>query len=289
MNQDDSRTEGASPVSVTELQLDDIVGTWFNTSQSPDEISKVELSISNEQLMIRAVGSDNKNDWGEATVSPYTSPGSPHEMTGFEAKFASEVTERHLAANLKYGVLVIQCYKHVREGTRAGRYFTREFFHQRIEPAGRPASSETDHCQLPCTKVGDWLENTEDALQVGADLSAYLGTWRNTYQHSRGIASVELLRDGERYLFHASGVGELDDWGPASVRPFAENVGSRKASGFFARYDLEFVEMELAANFNKGLLIIAAYTRFIDGSGRADYFTREFFFHEQSCELESGC
>ena len=66
------------------------------------------------------------------------------------------------------------------------------------------------------------------------------------------------------------------------ARPFAPNVNSRKADGFTARYDFEFLEMSLAAYCAKGLIVVSQYTRFKDGTGRPDYFNREFFFKEES-------
>jgi hypothetical protein len=42
------------------------------------------------------------------------------------------------------------------------------------------------------------------------------------------------------------------------------------------------LEMSLAAYCAKGLIVVSQYTRFKDGSGRPDYFNREFFFKEES-------
>jgi hypothetical protein len=50
---------------------------------------------------------------------------------------------------------------------------------------------------------------------------------------------------------------------------------------FFAVYDFDFMRMFLAANMNKGLLIIASYNTFRDGSGRSNYFSREFFYRAE--------
>ncbi len=265
------------------IQREGIVGMWFNTNRTSPKIAKVELAYSAEDMMIRAYGAENDatNDWGEAAVAPHVSPDRPNEMTGFEAHFKSEAVERHLAANLKLGVLVIQCYKHVRGTDQDGSYFTREFFHQRIENFSEPCGGDGagDSSAWPYVKASDWLENT-DALTDGVDLTPYLGTWRNTYRHTRGISHLELLRDGDEFLVHAYGIAAQRDWGTVIALAYAQTVGSRDPSGFFAKYDFEFMEMQLAANFNKGLLIVAAYNRFKDGSSRADYFTREFFYHE---------
>ena len=53
-------------------------------------------------------------------------------------------------------------------------------------------------------------------------------------------------------------------------------------AGFLAVYDFDFMQMSLAANMNKGLLIIASYNTFRDGSGRSNYFSREFFYRAEA-------
>lgn len=269
--------------SAESIQRQGVVGTWFNTNRASSEIARVDLTYGADDWMIRAYSVEHgaTNDWGEVRLAPHVSPDRPREMIGFEARFESETVERHLAANLKYGVLVIQCYKHVKGSGAGAGHFTREFFHQRIEDSSEPGGDGEKDSALHGAQAGDWLANSADTPTGGADLTPYLGTWRNTWRHTRGISHLALLRDGDGFLVHAHGVASDRPWGAVSAWAYADNVGSPDPSGFFATYDFEFKEMRLAANFNKGLLIVAAYNRFHDNSGRADYFTREFFYHEQ--------
>ena len=113
---------------------------------------------------------------------------------------------------------------------------------------------------------------------AAVDLSHFLGTWINTFRDTRSITQFVLAQANPGYTITAyvsNGVGDL---GAAEVVPFAPNVDSRKADGFTARYDFEFLEMSLAAYYAKGLIVVSQYTRFKDESGRPDYFNREFFF-----------
>ena len=113
---------------------------------------------------------------------------------------------------------------------------------------------------------------------AAVDLSHFLGTWTNTFGDTRSITRFVLAQASPGYTITAyvsNGVGDL---GPAEVVPFAPNVDSRRADGFTARYDFEFLEMSLAAYYAKGLIVVSQYTRFKDESGRPDYFNREFFF-----------
>jgi hypothetical protein len=113
---------------------------------------------------------------------------------------------------------------------------------------------------------------------AAVDLSHFLGTWINTFRDTRSITQFVLAHASPGYTITAyvsNGVGDL---GAAEVVPFAPNVDSRRADGFTARYDFEFLEMSLAAYYAKGLIVVSQYTRFKDESGRPDYFNREFFF-----------
>ena len=68
------------------------------------------------------------------------------------------------------------------------------------------------------------------------------------------------------------------DW--MTVREIGWFCAGFHRPGFLARYDFGFADLTLAANEAKGLLIIAAFSTFRNGSGRSNYFTREFFYRE---------
>ena len=263
-----------------------MVGIWFNTNRESPEIAKVVLARQNQRLMLRAYGvkDGTVTDWGETDAIPHASPDKPGEVTGFEATFETGGIKRHLAANLKLGVLVIQCYNHTGSGGQ-GSYFTREFFHQQIQNAAEGASAHAGDIAVGtgprCSKAGDWLMTGTQPPTTTIDLNCYLGIWRNTCRHTQFASHIELLRDIDGYLVRGYGIDAPADWGAVPAIAYADEVGSQQAAGFFADYDFGFMDMRLAANFNKGLLIIAAYNRFKDGSGRANYFTREFFYDDR--------
>jgi hypothetical protein len=76
----------------------------------------------------------------------------------------------------------------------------------------------------------------------------------------------------------AYGAGALRDWGTVAAVPHAAGVDGREPAGFLAVYEFGFMQVVLAANLNKGLMIVASYNAFRDGSGRSNYFSREFFY-----------
>jgi hypothetical protein len=59
---------------------------------------------------------------------------------------------------------------------------------------------------------------------------------------------------------------------------FTDGATSSTSLAFRAFYDLGFKETILQAKVKKGVLVVANFNRFKDGSGRANYFSREFFY-----------
>jgi len=117
------------------------------------------------------------------------------------------------------------------------------------------------------------------------DVSPLLGTWINTNPGSRGIVRFVLgSRDGVLTV-RAFGAGLTEgteeperDWGEVDAeRIYTDGMTSGNVMSFTARYDFGFLESHLQANMNLGLLVVAGYNTFTDGSGRSSYFSREFY------------
>jgi hypothetical protein len=260
------------------------LGNWFNCDLETGEILSLSLTEGDGQLVLRAFGADDPSprDWGQTAAIPHVSGLGSREVSGFTARYDFGFMETQIAANLKYGVLVIQSYNVFRDGSGRPAYFTREFFHQdlgREAPLAHRAET-TGAPTLPCRMAADDPAEDTGTLHGTVDLSPLLGSWRNTYRGSKGIHRVALEREGDGYMLHGWGIGCDQDWGRVPVVPHATHVASRQPAGFLARYDFGFSELYLAANEAKGLLIIASFSTFCDGSARSSYFTREFFYRE---------
>jgi hypothetical protein len=63
---------------------------------------------------------------------------------------------------------------------------------------------------------------------------------------------------------------------PASA--YAAGAGGAAAIGLTAHYDFGFLETTLTGFIKSGIFILCTYNHWKDGSGRADYFTREFLY-----------
>lgn len=110
------------------------------------------------------------------------------------------------------------------------------------------------------------------------DLAALLGTWFNTDKNTGGVVRMTLAGTPEDFTVHAFGAGSPEhDWGRVPAVAYAANVGSPDGMAFSATYDFGFVETFLAAYTKSGILVLDTFNVFKDGSGRSNYFSREFF------------
>ena len=111
-----------------------------------------------------------------------------------------------------------------------------------------------------------------------------LGTWLNTNTATHGIASAVLARKGGQIVVRIVAAGDSApfDWGETAADLFAADASSTEAMAFRAFYDFGFMQTDLQAHVRQGVLIIAKFDRFEDGSGRSNYFSKEFFYRAES-------
>jgi hypothetical protein len=121
--------------------------------------------------------------------------------------------------------------------------------------------------------------DVDESDGVRVDVSALLGDWVNSNPETSGIARMSLKDDGGGLVLEVQAVGPegLISWGAAPVEVFAASPSSRVAAGFACVYDFGFAETRLQAMLLKGLAVLAQFHSFKDGSGRADFFVREYF------------
>ncbi len=116
---------------------------------------------------------------------------------------------------------------------------------------------------------------------VTLDTRALLGRWVNTHKSTQNITEVILMRRDKALYLRVVSVAEPRDWGEIRVQNlFADAGQSHCAISFTARYDFDFLQTELQANVNSGLLIITSLNRFKDKRNKSDYFCREYFYRE---------
>jgi hypothetical protein len=128
-------------------------------------------------------------------------------------------------------------------------------------------------------QICDRVEADAAAGASPADVSALPGLWLNSNPETSGIARMVMSEAGGRLSLQVYAVAPdgLVDWGTADVEVFSSSPSSRAAAGFVCRYDFGFAEALLQAMLLKGLMVLAQTHTFKDGSGRVDYFVREYF------------
>ena len=111
------------------------------------------------------------------------------------------------------------------------------------------------------------------------DITGLCGTWINTNPDTNGIARMIISEAAGTVSLQALAVGPdgLIDWGRTPLSLLSASPTARLAAGFSCRYDFGFVEVLLQAMIMKGLIVLAQIHSFKDGSGRADYFVREYY------------
>jgi hypothetical protein len=112
------------------------------------------------------------------------------------------------------------------------------------------------------------------------DAQPLVGTWMNTNDGTRGIIRVAVSLKEGGVAVRAFGACEPSpcDWGESYAEVFASEPDSIEGNAFNALYDFGFMETRLQAHIRQGLLVVAKFDRFKDDSGRANYFSKEFFF-----------
>jgi hypothetical protein len=112
---------------------------------------------------------------------------------------------------------------------------------------------------------------------VALDLSVLLGDWRNTNAAGR-IARIVCEPAGDDGRMRVRSYADGKDWGSVDAPVFAFTFESDQAGAFLAIYGLGSEEIRLQANVKSGVLVVVTLTRFLDESGRSNYFDREFFY-----------
>jgi hypothetical protein len=109
-----------------------------------------------------------------------------------------------------------------------------------------------------------------------------LGRWLNTNWETRGIAECTVACDGADISVDIIGVGEDGPihWPTARATRLAnlEEEAGQRTMAIAATFDFGFMRVDTHIRINKGVFVIVLFATFLDGSGRANYLNREFFY-----------
>jgi len=118
-----------------------------------------------------------------------------------------------------------------------------------------------------------------EVLAAKLDLSSLIGRWKNTNNATRGISEIIITENGKNLRVQTFGARASGprDWGERLATTYAYSVAGDIVAGFELTYDFGAQETLVTAIHNRGVLVIHAYHRFKDGSGRSNFISKEFF------------
>jgi len=296
------RLADAAPIRVDPLDLGPLLGIWRNANHRTWGITRVELTERDGQVWARTwavdPAADALVDWGEAPLDGVYSDGiRSNTVCGYRVSYDLGHARTQIQVNMLHSVAVCAAFTEFTDGSGRVNYFSREFLHR------RPGADT----RLPDRQAGAPYARGDDRLamlRAPIDPERLLATWRNTYEHSKGLSEVTCsFRDGTLYV-RVTGVGPDGpiDWGEVPATLYTDlsvTGGGRDTAGpltddrptphyadlsctdggpaYFATYEHGFMTVRLQGRFNIGILPNAIFTDFNDGSGRANFFMREVF------------
>jgi len=133
---------------------------------------------------------------------------------------------------------------------------------------------------LSSFRAGD-LEFPHPVARIASE--AMDGRWSKTNEAPQWIDSLVVETKGdELYVhIHGSSAPSPKDWGRVRADEIFGTLGGNgdaRAGGFIAHYDFPDMQVEVQANLNLGLLVVATFVQFKQPGPMADRFTREFFW-----------
>lgn len=110
------------------------------------------------------------------------------------------------------------------------------------------------------------------------DFSTIEGDWISVTRLPFGISRVHARPAGGTLAVHAHGAGGpgRDDWGSVDANGVFM-MGSGAGFVFTAEFENETMWRQLQSYRSMGVLSVTGFHRFMDGSGRRDFFTREHY------------
>lgn len=145
------------------------------------------------------------------------------------------------------------------------------------------------------TKTDLFFSKLDDILPsgytvVGSTSEHVLGHWVNTNPSTGLIKEVTIEKEGDDYIFIVYGQGkdgQLVEWGKSKCLTYYSNIHADTIEGFTTTFDLDFMEIQLSANVKYGVLVLQMFSRFKDGSGRQNYYAREFYVRACSQDIQA--
>jgi hypothetical protein len=258
-------THAACPIDPTGL-----TGTWVNTECLPRGVTRVVIDHRPNGLAIWALGADDHTHegWGwTGAEALYAATSSGHDAVAFTTAYMVESMPVALHANLSKGLLIVASFQTSFDSGNSDARFAREFFRR----------SNSEMPKLAKVPAKQYSARPDTML---SSVSTFVGTWRNTNSEGCAIASVAFAAtdDGLTMRIVGRDGSALCDWGTTTVEIYTEVGAASEPAKIKARCDLGLIDVLLHGWVKQGVLVLALFRCFKDGSGSSNYFDREFFY-----------
>jgi hypothetical protein len=265
------------------LSVASLIGTWFNTKRETRGIARLAIAAQRDTLTLRAFGthSDGLVDWGlSSPILTYAADAEGTETSAFTTSFELPGARIDLEGNFNRGVLVLACYTSYRGAAQRAPVFLREYYAVRADD--KQAALFPIVVPLgPSPSTLAKLEDLDPGIPVRLDPAAMAGHFVNTKAADPDLLDVTIRDDGQGgcwlRLRGNTPRGPVD-WGEVTGQLFTcIEEDSRLSLTLRAVFQLDPMDVIVQVRNNKGVTVIATFAAWKDGSGRANYFTREFF------------
>jgi hypothetical protein len=162
---------------------------------------------------------------------------------------------------------------------------TEEVLTAAIRTKSVPASQSFRFRRLSAMEIlREWERAALPAPRPRVGVEVMAGRWTRTNDKPQWIGGLDIRADGDDLLVRVAGGGagpSPADWGivrTATVYGGWLTSGDAAAGAFVAHYEFPDAHVEMQANLNLGLLVVATFVDFKSPGSSANRFTREFFF-----------
>lgn len=259
-----TREAGGAPTgSAGGLDLAPLVGDFTCAAGVPGGISRVRIEPAGATVRVRAFGHGDPlpPELTEVTADAIfaKAPDSPAAHALLATVDSGPVCSR-LQTYQGFGVFVVHSF-HRFAGQRQD-YFCREFY---VEAGRGVQPRPADPVPAAVPRSGP------------CDPAGLVGTWLNVNPAATGVAELVCQPAESGLLVRPRAVGDTAAWGEAVPELYADAANPDGPPALLASYDCGFMRVHLQARINRGLLVVAEYAEFTDGSGRSDFMMRECF------------
>lgn len=244
------------------LQISAFCGDWLNADRSGAcGVLGITLTEQEGTLWVRGLGNAKPAAyvWHRVHTPSFAPDPASHHAWGFLADYDFGFVRTIVAGYYKTSVLVATTYNTFQDGSGRTPYWTREFFHRRMQ-------AEPPTAALPRDVSRD-RDRSQGTAPRPVDTAPMIGRWVNFDRDAAEVIGVTVRADGDQLVIAVDQADRdgVRHWPALPGIAMAERPDGGPAIGFLAMGDLFGAQGDgphsgaLCAYLNRGLLTIDTY------------------------------